>query len=446
MGSPLIPSVDSLIRSLDDGRVPRRLLARVVKNAVHRASGDGADPTPDGIGQIAAGMLDRLWMSRPSKVVNATGVLLHTNLGRAPWSSAAVALATVAASSYGNVELDRSSGGRGTRGEYVHELLVELSGAEAAFIVNNNAAAVFLTLSVLAGGRSVPVSRGELIEIGGSYRLPDLMRASGVRLVEVGTTNRTRVGDFASAVDETTGMLLKVHPSNYRVEGFTEEASVSELAQLARRVEVPFVVDVGSGLLDQETPWLTEHPPAWLAGEPGVRQTLKAGADLVLFSGDKLLGGPQAGMIVGREDLITRLVASPIARALRQDGVALAGLASTLEAYADRRVMEIPLWKMAAVSYDSLERRAMRVVDDAAVDASVVAGVSAMGGGTVPGMEIPSPVIELHGPADQVFAALLAHTPTVLARRVRGKVLVDLRAVEPEDDHILAKAISGACQ
>jgi L-seryl-tRNA(Ser) seleniumtransferase len=241
-------------------------------------------------------------------------------------------------------------------------------------------------------------------------------------------------------------MLLKVHPSNYRVEGFTEEASVSELAQLARRVEVPFVVDVGSGLLDQETPWLTEHPPAWLAGEPGVRQTLKAGADLVLFSGDKLLGGPQAGMIVGREDLITRLVASPIARALRQDGVALAGLASTLEAYADRRVMEIPLWKMAAVSYDSLERRAMRVVDDAAVDASVVAGVSAMGGGTVPGMEIPSPVIELHGPADQVFAALLAHTPTVLARRVRGKVLVDLRAVEPEDDHILAKAISGACQ
>ncbi len=441
MQDQVAPSVDSLIREFADRSLPHPLVARAVRSAIGESRVSGEDART-----IATRAMERLSRSRPTRVINASGILIHTNLGRAPWSPSAVAAGAAAAGSYANLEFDLDTGHRGARDGYVSDLLVELTGAEGALVVNNNAAAVFLTLSVLAAQGSVPVSRGELIEIGGSYRLPDLMAASGARLVEIGTTNRTRLADYATAIGPETRLILKVHPSNYRVSGFTEEATVAQLAALGDERQLPVVFDAGSGLLDESTPWLDQHPPAWLAGEPGIRQSVAAGADLVLFSGDKLLGGPQAGIIVGDGDLIDRLRSSPITRALRVDGVTMSGLAMTLEAYADKRVMEIPLWRMAATSYDDLERRAGEVLRLSGAGGRVLAGASALGGGSVPGLEIPTPVIELSGPADRVFAGLLAHTPPVLARRVQGKVNVDLRAVEPEDDVAITEAIAAACR
>lgn len=326
------------------------------------------------------------------------------------------------------------------------ELVRELTGGQDAMVVNNNAAALFLTLAVLARDGATVVSRGELIEIGGSYRLPDLMDASGTRMVEVGTTNRTRVEDYRRAVAEDTKLLLKVHKSNYEITGFTEEASLPELVTLSAESGVPFVFDAGSGLLDATTPWLSKHPPPWLAGEPGIRQSLQAGVDLVMFSGDKLLGGPQAGIIVGRTELIQRLRESPIARALRVDGPTLAALAATLEAYAERRVSEIPIWRMASVSHGELAARARKVLEEAGVEGRIVEGVSPAGGGSVPGKGIPSPLIELGGSSDSVFASLLAHRPPLVARRVGGRVVLDLRTVEPDDDSVVVEAIAEACQ
>lgn len=439
------PSVERLVRSLPTG-LPRRIVvdaarAAIAESRTRAQAGEPADPT-----DLAAGALRRLEKERLQPVVNASGVLLHTNLGRAPLHPAAADAARTAAVGYGNLELDLTDGSRGGRGRYLARLLATITAAEAAFAVNNNASALLLALLALASGGEVPVSRGELIEIGGSYRLPDLMGTAGARLVEVGTTNRTRLADYGAAVTSATALLLKVHPSNFRITGFTEEASIDTLAALATEHGVPLVFDAGSGLVDSRVPWLDGPPPSWLAGEPGIVQAIGAGADLVLFSGDKLFGGPQAGVIVGRGDLIGALRSHPAARALRLDGPSLAALTVTAEMYADGTAGELPFWRMAATSYEALEDRARMVLSAAGVAAEIRSGAATPGAGSVPGGALPSPVIVVPGKSDAPFLALLAENPPVLARREGGALVVDLRTVDPDLDTHVAEALARACR
>jgi len=434
------PSVERLARSLPP-ELPRRLAVDVARAAVaesrtRAAAGEAADPE-----LLAAAAARRLTRRRLHPVVNATGVLLHTNLGRAPLHPAAADAARTAAVGYGNLELDLDDGARGGRGAYLATLLTALTGAEDALAVNNNAGGLLLALLALARDGEVPVSRGELVEIGGSYRLPDLMAATGARLVEVGTTNRTRLGDYRAAVGPDTRLLLKVHASNFRIVGFTAEATLPELAALAAEHRLPLVFDTGSGLLDDRVPWLPGPPPAWLAGEPGIVQALGAGADLVLFSGDKLFGGPQAGIVIGRRALVGALRAHPAARALRLDGPTLAALEATAGLYADGRAAELPFWRMASASYEELVRRAEALVAAAGVEADVRPGAATPGAGSVPGATVPSPVIVVPGRGD-AYLALLAGDPPVLARREAGSLVLDLRAVDPDLDPVLAAALS----
>lgn len=441
-----LPSVDKVIRSLPP-ELPTVLAGGIARAAVDRARqaiarGEDADALALA-GADAARALER----RPRTVINATGVLLHTNLGRAPLVADAARAAHEAATGYANLEMQLDTGSRGGRGAHAIELAKALTGAEAAMILNNNAGALFLALIALAVGRSVPVSRGELIEIGGSYRLPDLMAASGARLIEIGTTNRTRIGDYRAVCDDTTAMLLKVHPSNYRIEGFTDEATLPELAALGRERALPLVFDAGSGLLDARTPWLSGPPPAWLAGEPGIVQTLEAGADLVMFSGDKLLGGPQAGIVVGRADLVSRLGSHPVARAMRIDGPGLAALGVTLEHYANGTARQLPFWSMATADQAELTTRCERVLSESGVaDAAIETRSSTVGAGSVPGSAVPSPAIVIHGDTDRRYLALLAFDPPVVARREGGALVIDLRAVPPTDDRAVTAALTSACR
>lgn len=428
------PSVDALVRRVDDGTLPRPLVVATVREVI--AAGRD-DPRLD-VEAESRNRLDELRLSAPRRIINATGVLLHTNLGRAPWPPQAITAASEVAASYANVELDVTTGERGRRNEAAARLATVLTGAEAALVVNNNAGAVFLTLLALARGQPVPVSRGELIEIGGSYRLPELMAAAGADLVDVGTTNRTRISDYAAVAEPA--LLLKVHPSNYRVVGFSQETPVEQLAALAGEREVPLVYDVGSGLIDERVPWLAGPPPTWLSGEPGVRQALESGADLVLFSGDKLLGGPQAGLIVGRSDLVRRVAAHPAARALRVDGSTAAAVAATLTAYLAGQAAELPLWRMATLPADDVERRAQRVLDESGREGRIIDGSSTLGAGSAPGAEIPTRVIEM-GDGDTLHDRLLRHDPPVLGRRQAGALVVDLRTVDPADDGAVASAL-----
>ncbi|MEN3271701.1 MAG: L-seryl-tRNA(Ser) seleniumtransferase, partial [Actinomycetota bacterium] len=352
-------------------------------------------------------------------VVNATGVLIHTNLGRTP-----IAHATDAA--YSNLELDLDSGRRGSRQDRVGGLLARTCDAEAAMVVNNGAAAVLLVLAALATGERVAVSRGELVEIGGGFRIPEVLETSGAQLVEVGTTNRTRRADYVAA---GPALVLKVHPSNYRLAGFTESASVRELAT----TDTPVVVDLGSGLLDAATPWLRDGPPAWLEGEPAARQTLADGAALVTFSGDKLLGGPQAGVIAGRADLVARCAAHPLARALRPGGLVLGALQATALAYLRRDGDAIPFWRMATTRVEQLRERATLLGVG-----EVVETASVTGGGTLPGVELPSAGVAVDG--DQL-ARLRACDPPVIARVHDGRTICDLRTVDPADDEHLAASL-----
>jgi len=441
-----LPSVDHLVRILSDIDLPRRVIVATARAVLAEARSDpqGRHRDPEEMTREALSAIARQRM-RP--VINATGVLLHTNLGRSPIVAEAAAAASAVATGYANLELDIGSGNRGGRGQYLEGLLTELTGAEGAMAVANNAGGVMLTLAALAGGRRVPVSRGELIEIGGAYRLPELMEASGAIMVEVGTTNRTRLADYAKAVTESTALLLKVHPSNYRIEGFSEEASIPELTALAGERGIPLVFDAGSGLVDNRVPWLAGPPPVWLHSEPGIRQSVEAGTDLVLFSGDKLFGGPQAGLIVGRADLISQLKSHPVARAMRLDGPTLAALTVTAEFYADGKGAELPIWRMVSISYEELEVRARRMLEDMRVDgATIKRSASTPGAGSVPGSEIASPVISINHDPDRVFLRLLTGTPPVLARREAGSLLFDLRCVPPEADKELSTILGEACR
>jgi L-seryl-tRNA(Ser) seleniumtransferase len=403
-----VPSVDAIARDLVDVGLPHPLLVDAARAAV--AAGEPASARAR-----AEAVRDALL--RP--VINATGVLLHTNLGRAP-------VAVEQAATYSNLELDLATGRRGERRAHAASLLARAAGAEAALVVNNGAAAVLLVLAALAADRDVVVSRGELIEIGGGFRIPEVLAQSGARLVEVGTTNRTRVADYAAAAD--AALILKVHTSNYRIVGFTESASVNELAALGP----PVVVDLGSGLLDEGTPWLSGPPPAWLRGEPAVKQTLAAGAALVTFSGDKLLGGPQAGVIAGRADLVDRCARHPMARALRAGGLVLGALQATALAYLRNDAAAIPLWRMATIPVTDLRARAAAIAADAIVECASIAGA-----GSLPGLELPSAGLAIDG---DHTAALRAHDQPVIARVHAGRTILDLRTVDPADDPEVAKA------
>jgi L-seryl-tRNA(Ser) seleniumtransferase len=436
-----LPRVDALALQFEaDSPLPWAVIVQVCQKAVDDArasilAGQDADPSTD-----ASRTLSNIEAARPQMVINATGVLLHTNLGRAVLNTAVADLAGAAAASAGNVEIDIRSGRRSSRSAYLRTLLPTVTGAEDGFAVNNNAGALLLALASVAGdGARVAVSRGELIEIGGSFRLPDLMAASGATLVEVGTTNRTRPADY-EAVAGSVDAILKVHPSNYRVEGFSEDVSYAELSALARAAAVPFIADVGSGLIDENAPWLSNEDRSWLAGEPGVKQTVAAGADLVLFSGDKLFGGPQAGMMVGTRDAIERATRHPVARAVRLDGPALTALAATLEMYADQRVLEIPFWAMASSSITDIEARATEVLAGT-VGATIKDGQSLPGAGSVPGATIPTKLIVLPGSADAVYSELANHDPPIIARRRDTTAVIDLRSVLPTDDTHIAAAV-----
>lgn len=414
------PSVDQLARRLaPSSTLPHPVLVEVAREAI---ATDRVDEAED-----LARRRERVLLT---PVVNATGVLLHTNLGRAPVAHAVEA-------SYTNLELDLETGARGSRQAVVGRLLATACGAEAAMVVNNCASAVLLALAALGAGRAVAVSRGELVEIGGAFRVPDVMAQSGARLVEVGTTNRTRLADYRRAVDEAGVVAtLKVHQSNYRIVGFTEETPVAELATLG----VPVLADIGSGLLDASCPWLDGPPPRWLEGEPAARQTLAAGADLVLFSGDKLFGGPQAGIIAGRSDLVAACGRHPLARALRPGGLVLSALQATTLAYLRRDGQAIPFWRMASLPAAGLRERAAAVIDRAGLtSARAVDTESVPGGGTLPGVTIPSAGIRL--PGDHADALRRRDRP-VIARVDSGATICDLRTVSPDDDLDLADALA----
>ena len=438
-----LPSVDALTKSVGGSTdLPRSIVVHVCQDAIDTAReaiqrGDAGDPSA-----IASQALGDIEAARPRSVINATGVLLHTNLGRAPLNADVAGLAGNAAASAGNVELDVRTGRRSSRSAYLRTLLPIVTGAEDGFAVNNNAGALLLALaSVAGGGGRVAVSRGELIEIGGSFRLPDLMAASGAKLVEVGTTNRTRIADYGEVADSVDA-ILKVHPSNYRVEGFQEEASYADLATLSHASGIPFIADVGSGLIDETAPWLTTGDRTWLSHEPGVRQTITSGADLVLFSGDKLLGGPQAGMVVGTADAVQGAAQHPIARAVRLDGSTIAAVAGTLEMYADHRVLDIPFWGMASLTPDEIETRA-RAVLHGTTGADIIDGRSLPGAGSVPGATIPTRLIELPGSADAMYSELAFHDPPIISSRRDTSAVIDLRSVLPSDDPHIADAVRG---
>jgi L-seryl-tRNA(Ser) seleniumtransferase len=364
------------------------------------------------------------------RVVNATGVLLHTNLGRAPLGGASV-------SGPCNLELDLETGRRGQRAAAVPRLLQALTGAADALVVNNGAAAVLLAMTAFADRKRVVVSRGELVEIGGGFRIPEVIAASGMELVEVGTTNRTHLRDYAGAVVGMAGppVLLKVHRSNYRITGFTSSVSVAQLARLG----APVVVDLGSGLLDARAPWLCGPRPAWIAEEPAVRQTVDAGAALVTFSGDKLLGGPQAGIIAGSRVLVERCARHPLARALRPGSLVLSALEHTLLSYLHGDLEALPFWRMATVATDELERRARLVADKAGNGTEVVECTSVVGGGSAPGTGIPS--VGVRRPGDHA-GALRRHRPPVIAVVKEGSTVCDLRTVDPADDLAVADALA----
>ena len=435
-----LPSVERVVAVLDDD-LPHAVRVHVARESVDAARhllAFGREVAEDDVFSDARDRATALQRRLLTNVVNATGVLLHTNLGRAPIGDDALDAMRNAAG-YTNLEYRLAEGVRGSRHEHAGGLLALASGAEAGIVVNNNAAAVLLVLATLARGREVLVSRGELVEIGGGFRILEIMAETGARLVEVGTTNRTRLDDYQRSLGDDTALVLKVHASNYRMIGFVSSATVDELAS----VGPPVVVDVGSGLLDERTPWLA-HRPEWLGDEPGVRQCLDAGAALVTFSGDKLLGGPQAGIIVGRRAFIDRLKAHPLARALRADKLTLAGLQSVALAYLSQDGSRIPFWRLATTPLAELRARAERIAGQVP-GAKTVDTEAVGGGGSLPGLNIPSCGVEVEAvPPERLAARLRARR--IVARIGQGRVVCDVRTVDATDDDRLAAALRSAIE
>ena len=418
-----LPSVDELARGSDDPLAVEA--ARVVLARAREEIQAGADP-----GDLEARLGEELSSARSARLrrtLNATGVVVHTNLGRAPLAEAALDRVRDVGRGYSNLEYDLSAGTRGSRQDHVAGILRRLTGAEAALVVNNNAAAVLLALAALAEGRDVLVSRGELIEIGDGFRIPDVLARSGARLVEVGTTNRTRAADYENAIGPETAVLLRVHQSNFRLVGFTELPSVADLAKVAQRHELPLVDDLGSGALAQ------------VEDEPSVRESLDGGADLVCFSGDKLLGGPQAGIVVGRADLVERLRRHPLQRAVRADKLTLAALEGTLALYLEpsRALQEIPVLRMAFESAEVVRARAERLAG--LTGGEIEETVGRIGGGALPLAELPSFACAVE---EELAAPLRAGDPPVVGVVRDGRLLLDCRTLSDAEVEEVAAAVS----
>jgi L-seryl-tRNA(Ser) seleniumtransferase len=423
-------------------------------------SAEAADGTPemDSVLARVQARLDDMLCPTLEPVINATGVILHTNLGRAPLSDAVLDAMRHVGRGYSNLEYDLEVGGRGSRYVHAEALLCRLTGAEAALLVNNNAGAVLLALSALARGREVIISRGQLVEIGGGFRIPDVMAQSGALLVEVGTTNRTYIADYERAIGEHTAALMRVHSSNFRIMGFSHQPSLFDLVALAHRRSLPLLDDLGSGTLIDTSSFGLPH-------EPTVQESVAAGADLVTFSGDKLLGGPQAGMIVGRADLVAELRRYPLTRALRVDKTTLAGIKANLLHYLKGEALtHIPIWRMIASSVDEIAERARRLLDALGAPGGrcdLVPGRSMIGGGSLPEESLPTMCIALpqgsaagsesadagaNAGANALARALRRGTPPVVARIQGDRVLLDLRTVLPGQEERLAAVVRDVLQ
>lgn len=444
--SALLQSPEGLQLSAEFGRpLATRALRQVVAEA--RAAVRQGAPCPSPSELLSAA---RRWLSatlQPSlrPVINATGVIINTNLGRAPLSAAALQAMQTVAHGYANLEYDLEAGERGSRSVHAAALLRELTGAEAALVVNNNAAAVLLTLSTLAAGREVVISRGQLVEIGGGFRVPDVMRQSGCLLVEVGTTNRTRLSDYAAAISERTALLLAVHPSNFRLTGFVESTPIGDLVRLAHDHGLLVMEDLGSGCLLPSERY-------GLAHEPMPQESLAAGVDVVCFSGDKLLGGPQAGIILGRAALLERIARHPLMRALRVDKLTLAALEATLRHYQRGEAEEaIPIWRMIALPLARLQERAQRwarILREQGLAASVRSGESTVGGGSLPGETLPTALLalvegEVPCSLEELARRLRARPVPIVGRILRDALLLDPRTVlEEQDEELLTGLIA----
>ena len=426
-----LPSVDELAA---DGRLataaPRPLLVAAVRSALDRAREEiraGVDP-----GDLVDRVESELAAARSARlrrVINATGVIVHTNLGRAPLARNALERVASVAAGYSNLEYDVDEGARGSRQDHVAPILRRLTGAEAALVVNNNAGAVLLALAALAEGREVLVSRGELIEIGDGFRIPDVLARSGARLHEVGTTNRTRAADYDRAIGPETALLLRVHQSNFRVVGFTEQPRLDELVRIGRTHAIPVVDDLGSGVLVE------------LEGEPSARDALSAGADLVCFSGDKLLGGPQAGIVVGRADLVEKLRRHPLQRALRADKLTLAALEGTLALYLDpeRAAREIPVLQMLGEPLEAVRGRAERLAELSGGEVEQTIG--RVGGGALPLAELPSFACAVE---EELATPLREGEPSIVGILRDGRLLLECRTLTDEEVDEVAAAIATA--
>ncbi len=438
-----LPAVGSLVESVELRplleRYPRTLVTDVIRATLAELREKGEPADRDVLLETVAARIETASLPSLRPVFNATGIVLHTNLGRAPLATAAIEAIAEVAGGYSNLEYDLEAGRRGSR--YVHcvSLLRELTGAEDAIVVNNCAAALVLTLSALARGREVVVSRGELVEIGGSFRVPDIMTRSGATLVEVGTTNRTHLDDYVRAMSPRTGAIAKIHRSNFTIEGFVADVGVRQLSPVASEHDVPIVHDLGSGLL-------LSLDAFGLSGEPTARDALAAGATVVMMSGDKLLGGPQAGIIVGKAHAIARLKQDPFARAMRVDKLTIAALGATLGIYRqpERALSEIPTLAMITATEDVVRARCdilARALRDAGIGARVVGTSASVGAGAFPTRDIPSAGVALDGNATVIEERLRAGRTPIIGRISDGQFLLDLRSVPPAHDARLTSAV-----
>lgn len=426
-----LPAVDKLLRMSRANEMivsyGRPLTLEAIRSSLDEAreaySNGGSIPGLENILDRAESLLDAWTASTLSPVINATGVILHTNLGRAPLSRSAMLAIGMVGRDYSTLEYDLDKGQRGSRTIHAEALICRLTGSEAAMVVNNNASAILLVLTALARRRAVLIARSQLVEIGGGFRIPDVMKLSGARLVEVGTTNRVHLDDYEQALEQSPALILRAHRSNFRITGFTSEPSLADLSVIARRVAISLVDDLGSGSL-------LETERFGMAHEPMVQESLLAGADLVCFSGDKLLGGPQAGIIAGRADLLARLKKHPMARAVRADKLCLAGLSATLLHYLkDEALQEIPIWQMIAAPASSIQGRA-QAWQEAIGHGQVIPGESTVGGGSLPGETLPTFLLALRTPnPDRFLARLRLAQPPIIARLEEGQVLFDPRTI-----------------
>ena len=446
-----LPSVERLLS--DERLAPlidahsRNAVLDIIRQelAKSRAAIAAGDAAPEGDEIVAAievraGSLSREW---PRHVINATGVVLHTNLGRAPLSDDTIDAMRRPAQGYGDLELNLDTGRRGSRQARISELVARATGAEAALVVNNNASAVMLGLAAIASGKEVIVSRGEAVEIGGGFRIPDVLQQSGATLVEVGTTNRTYARDFEDAITENTGALLAVHASNFRVMGFTHAPEIVELVRIGERHGIPVLHDLGSGCL-------LDTRDFGIAHEPMPQESVGAGVGLSFFSGDKLLGGPQAGIIAGRKALVDMVARHPLARAVRIDKLSIAALAATLEHYIRGEALEkVPIWRMIATTTDEVKVRASAWVREIGTDVSLIESESTIGGGSLPGETLPTWALaidcqHLNGGAEEVARRLRQGNSPVLGRIEYGRVLLDARTVLPGEDSALLESVGQA--